>query len=304
MMTQPPQGVPSRVIVAVPCFNEERFIGSIVVKAKKYAHNVLIIDDGSTDNTSDVAEGAGAMVYRHDRNSGYGAAISSALEQGRQLGAQVLVILDGDSQHDPNEIPYLIQPILSGEADIVVGSRFLHEENNGPFYRRLGQRFLTVATNIGSGQRISDSQSGYRAYSSKAIDKLRLSECGMAVSSEIQFLAKENDLRLVEVPIKVSYEDPSKRNPVIHGFGVLSRIVVLSALRHPLLLFGTPGLILLIGGLITGIKVLSTYSDTNELPIGYTLVTILLCLAGLLGIFVGLMLMAMKELIQDKKTRR
>lgn len=289
-----------KIVAAIPCFNEARYIGSVVIKARKFVESVIVIDDGSTDATAEIAAEAGATVYGHDQNRGYGAAIRTALTKGRQLGADVLVILDGDGQHDPNDIPNLVKPLLDGEADVAVGSRFLRGGKRPPLYRRLGQRVLTATTNLGSGRRLSDSQSGFRAYSSKALKELSLAESGMSVSSEIQFAIGKSGLRVAEVPIDVSYMDKAKRNPVGHGISVLSRILVLISLRQPLLLFGVPGLALLAGGLVLGIRVLTVYSDTNELAIGNALGTILLCLAGLLALFAALMLQAMKELLRGE----
>jgi len=289
-----------KIIAAIPCFNEERCIGSVVLKTKKFVSSVIVIDDGSTDATAEVAEAAGASVHQHDRNRGYGAAIRSALEKGKQLGADVLVIVDGDGQHDPKDIPKLVKPLIDGEADVVIGSRFLGQGKKPPFYRRVGQRVLTTVTNVGSGQKVSDSQSGFRAYSSKALNALNLAEDGMSVSSEMQFAIGKSGLKVKEVPIDVTYEGKAKRSPVEHGIGVLSRVLVLFSLRQPLLLFGLPGLALLIGGLVLGARVLAVYSNTHELAVGNGMITILLCLSGLLSLFTALMLQAMKELLRGE----
>jgi glycosyltransferase involved in cell wall biosynthesis len=287
-----------KIIAAIPCFNEERCIGSVVLKTKKFVSSVVVVDDGSTDATAEVATEAGALVYEHGQNRGYGAAVRSALAKGRELGADVLVILDGDSQHDPKDIPRLVKPLLDREADIVVGSRFLGVGKKPPFYRRLGQRVLNSVTNLGSGQKISDSQSGFRAYSAKALKELNLAENGMSVSSEIQFAISKSGLKVAEVPIDVSYRDKTKRNPVGHGISVLSRVLVLFSLRQPLLLFGLPGFVLLVGGLVLGARVLAVYSNTHELAVGNGMITIILCLAGLLAMFEAVMLQAMKELLR------
>jgi glycosyltransferase involved in cell wall biosynthesis len=289
-----------KIIAAIPCFNEERCIGSVVLKTKKFVSSVVVIDDGSTDATSEVAAEAGALVYRHGQNRGYGAAIQSALAKGRELGADVLVIIDGDGQHDPKDIPKLVKPLIDGEADVAIGSRFLGESKRPPFYRRLGLRVLTAITNLGSGQRISDSQSGFRAYSSKALNALNLTEDGMSVSSEMQFAISKAGLKMAEVPIDVSYFDKAKRNPLGHGISVLSRVLVLFSLRQPLLLFGLPGLGFLTAGLVIGARVLAIYGDTRELAIGNALGAVLLCIAGMLALFAALMLQAMKELMRGE----
>ena len=292
-----------KVVAAIPCFNEERFIGSVVAKTKKYVNKVVVIDDGSTDDSAEIAKTTGASVYCHDENRGYGAAICSALDRGRSLKADILVILDGDGQHDPKGIPHLIQPILDGDADIVVGSRFLDKTNKSPLYRRIGQRTLTTITNVGSGHKLTDSQSGCRAYSAKALKELNLSERGMSVSSEIQFAIKEAGLRVAEVPIDVSYEDKAKRSPVGHGVSVLTRVMVLYILKHPLLLFSLPGIVCTIIGIVFGFRVLSTYNSQDYVPIGDALAAIMFGLVGLVGILAGLGLQAMRELFRGEASQ-
>ena len=135
-----------------------------------------------------------------------------------------MVLLDGDGQHDPAEIPSLLEPVLSGEADMVVGSRFLRN-NHIPKYRMLGQAILTLATNIGTGIRISDTQSGFRSFSQQAINKMSFHESGFAVESEMQFKARKYNLKVAEVPIATNYDEKVKRSPVAHGFGVLFRVI-------------------------------------------------------------------------------
>lgn len=288
----------SRVIAAIPCYNEERYIGSVVLKARRYVDQVLVIDDGSSDASAEVALAAGAVVHRHPCNQGYGSAIRTAIEKARELDPDVLVMIDGDGQHDPREIPLLVGPVLSGDADVVIGSRFLNSQNRPPLYRQFGQRFLTAATNIGSGRRVTDSQSGFRAYSNKALKVLNLSEDGMSISSEIQFALSQSGLRVAEVPISVSYFDKSKRNPVGHGASVFAKILVLISLRQPMVLFGIPGLALLAGGIALGIRVWSIYNEIQTLAMGNALASILLTLSGLLALFAAVILQSMKELLR------
>jgi glycosyltransferase involved in cell wall biosynthesis len=291
------------IVAAVPCFNEERFIGSVVLKVKKYVDKVLVIDDGSSDASVEIATAAGAVVHSHDCNKGYGAAIRTALSRGKELGADVLVIIDGDGQHDARDIPRLAKPVLDGEADVVIGSRFLGEASRAPLYRRLGQRVLNVATNVGSGRRLSDSQSGFRAYSSKALNTLNLTENGMSVTSEMQFAIANKGLKVAEIPIGVCYGEKSKRNPLGHGFNVLSRVLVLLSLRQPMVLFGVPGLLLLGGGVALGLRVLDVYERNSQLAVGTLLGAILLCLTGVLALFAALMLQSMKELLRGQWER-
>ncbi len=291
------------IVAAIPCFNEERFIGSVVLRVRKYVDKVLVIDDGSSDASIEIASAAGAIVHSHGCNKGYGAAIRTALDKGKEQGADVLVVIDGDGQHDGRDIPRLVKPVLDGEADVVIGSRFLGDSSSAPLYRRLGQRILNTATNVGSGRRLSDSQSGFRAYSSKALSALNLTENGMSVSSEMQFAIANKGLKVAEIPIEVCYGDKSKRNPLGHGLNVLSRVLVLLSLRQPFVLFGIPGVLLLGGGLALGLRVLDIWNNTNQLAIGNFLGAILLCLTGVLALFAALMLQSMKELLRGQWER-
>jgi len=291
------------IVAAIPCLNEERFIGSVVIKTRKYVDRVIVIDDGSTDATAEVAEAAGALVIRHKKNQGKGVAIRSAFEWAKEAGCTALVLLDGDGQHEPADIPTLLRPVLEGEADMVVGSRFLAMSSNIPRYRRIGQHLLTLVTNLGSRVKLTDSQSGFRAFSCKAINDMSFAEGGLSVESEMQFSVSQSGLKVAEVPIEVSYVDKEKRSPIAHGLSVLSRVLVLFSLRQPLLLFGLPGLALLVGGLVLGARVLAVYSNTHELAVGNGMITILLCLAGLLALFTALMLQAMKELLRMAATQ-
>ena len=291
------------IVAAIPCFNEERFIGSVVLMVKKYVDKVVVVDDGSTDASVEIARGAGAIVCSHGCNKGYGAAVRTALNEGKEVGADVLVIIDADGQHDARDIPRLAKPVLDGEADVVIGSRFLGEASNAPLYRRLGQRMLNTATSMGSGRKVSDSQSGFRAYSRKALDVLNLTEDGMSVSSEMQFAIAGKGLKVTEVAVRVSYADKSKRNPLGHGINVLSRVLVLLSLRQPMVLFGVPGLLLLGGGLVLGLRVLDIWGKSQTLAMGTLLCAILLCLTGILALFAALMLQSMKELLRGQWER-
>ncbi len=215
-----------KVLAAIPAYNEANHIVSIIKETRRYVDQILVIDDGSTDGTGEIAEAAGAIVIKHDRNQGKGAAINHAFRIARELQPKAMVLLDGDGQHDPAEIPLLLEPVLSGEADMVVGSRFLRN-NHIPKYRMLGQTILTLTTNIGTGIRISDTQSGFRSFSQRAINKMSFRESGFAVESEMQFKARQYNLQVAEVPIATNYDEKVKRSPVVHGFGVLFRVIKL-----------------------------------------------------------------------------
>ncbi len=224
-----------KVIAAIPCFNMERSIRNIISRARKHVDGVIVIDDGSHDGTAQAAVAAGAFVISHATNRGYGEAIKSCFEAAMVNTANVLVILDGDGQHNPDEIPELLSPILSGEADLVIGSRFLTNKHNIPRYRRFGIGVITFLWNFGAKVKISDTQSGFRAYRRVAFQNFSLSEPGMSVSIEIILKARKMGLRIEEVPISCYYA-PSKLNikAIKHGLNVALTTVMLR-LRYTIL---------------------------------------------------------------------
>jgi glycosyltransferase involved in cell wall biosynthesis len=292
------------VLVAIPAHNEDRFIGSLVLKLRAQQHLVLVVDDGSVDSTAHVAEAAGATVVRHETNLGKAAAVQTAFEHARDLRVEALVLLDGDSQHDPGDVDSLVQPVLKGEADMVVGSRFAGIHSSIPRWRVAGQHALTLATNLGSGLHLSDSESGFRAFSRRAIEEMRFRHGGFAIEPETQFEAKQRGWKVVEVPIAVHYQEPMKRNPLWHGFGQLDAIFRLVAEHRPLLFFGVPGLVLVIAALVLGVSVARIYDATQQLAIGYALITVLLCIVGVLTTFTGIVLHAMRLMVLDTIRRR
>ena len=278
-----------RIIVAMPAYNEERYIGTLILKARKYADEVIVIDDGSTDGTAEISALAGATIIRHSQNKGKGVAIQRILNEVKKKIPDVLVLLDADSQHNPDEIPRLIKPILEG-YDLVIGSR-KNDKASIPFYRRVGQRILLHSTQILTRNRITDSESGFRAFSGRAITELNLSQKGFAIESEMIADAEEKGLKIAEAPISVKYtKDGSTLNPVRHGFGVLTQIMAMISERKPLFFFGILGGILTIAGLIAGVRTLEILRDVGVLPIGTAMLTVLLFTIGVFCIFTGIIL--------------
>jgi len=297
-MSQPAR---SGIIVGMPAYNEAKYIGSLVLQAKKYADEVVVVDDGSTDETAGIARLAGANVVTHERNRGYGSTIRTLLNEAKKRDADILVILDADSQHNPAEIPRLVEGIKGG-ADIVIGSREM-QKNKIAGYRRLGQKVLSRMTSIASQTRLSDTESGFRAYSRKAVNTLELKETGMAVSSEIVSAAAARGLKLVEVPISVDYPgDGSTLNPVKHGMGVFNRIMAMISERRPLLFFSLLGGISLAIGLAAGITVIWIfYFGANALATGLAMVSILFVTIGVLTVFTGIILNVLTKRINLNK---
>ena len=289
-------GTPRTPVVAViPAYNEERFIASVVFKASRYAAHVIVVSDGSSDATADLAEAAGAEVLRQPQNMGKAEALNTGFECALQHNPDVIVCLDADAQHDAGEIPTVIAPILDGAADVVIGSRFLETKSQIPGWRQVGQHSLTAVTNTLSRTKVTDSQSGFRAFSPTAARALRFSSEGLSVESEMQFLFEPAGLRVAEAPISVQYLDGNKRNPVVHGLQVLDAVVTLVARRRPLFFLALPGIFLLLLGLLLGAQVTYTMQGTGRLMTGSAILTALLIMGGMLLGMSGIMLHSIRH---------
>jgi len=215
------------VVAAIPCFNTERHIADIVAECKKFVDEVIVIDDGSSDNTAALAKEAGAVVFSHDRNRGYGEAIKSCFSVARTRGADVLVTIDGDVQHNPKDIPQLLEAMLKYQADLVIGNRFLPSADieTMPLYRGIGIRTINYAWNLGSKVKVSDTQSGFRAYSKRIFGNFALLEKGMSVSIEILEKSRRNGVIIREVPISCLYHNRKIHfKAFTHGISVLLSI--------------------------------------------------------------------------------
>jgi glycosyltransferase involved in cell wall biosynthesis len=303
----------SLTIAAMPAYNEERSIARMVLGSQKYVDCVVVVDDGSSDATAEIAEHMGAQVVRHEKNGGYGAALRTCFETARSMDADRMVIIDSDGQHDPSEIPKLLEP-LNRNVDLVIGSRFCNGHgNNIPAYRRIGMKVLDAATNTAGGTKISDTQSGFRAYGKRAIDRIRINGDGMSAGSEILLQIKDYNLKVEEVEIRCSYdvERASTENPVSHGARVLFNLLQDMEIRRPLYYFTLPGIALATVGIAVGLELLRIFHRGGQLSFGPTLLMILLTLVGSCMVFTGIILHSLskvidqskKELDSSKKTR-
>jgi glycosyltransferase involved in cell wall biosynthesis len=288
-----------KIVAVIPAYNEERFIGSVVLKARRYADIVLVVDDGSCDATAEVAEAAGAIVMRHSFNRGKGMALNTAFYAALAYAPEVVVALDADGQHSPEQIARMVTPVLSGEADLVVGSRYLTDTSQVPRYRIWGHRCFNWVTHMASGIDSSDSQSGFRAFSPRALEAIRFYSAGFSVESEMQFLAHEHHLRLAEVPITVQYLDRPKRNVFSQGMTVLGGVIKLTGQYRPLFYFGLPGMLSLLAGLAWGLWVIERFNRTQTLAVGYALICVLLSVMGIVLLSTGIILHSVRGLLLD-----
>jgi glycosyltransferase involved in cell wall biosynthesis len=284
------------IIAGIPAYNEEKNIAKVILLAKRHADAVIVCDDGSSDLTADIAKNLGVKVLRHSKNIGKGAALKSLFKASREIGADVLVTLDGDGQHDPNEIPELIPPILGNQADIVIGSRINHRSEM-PMYRKIGNRVLDFFTNAGSKNKVIDTQSGFRAYSRKAIQEINIIEMGLGVDSQILLNAEESKLRVIERAITCSYpEQKSKRSPIVHAVDVFVSILTVITERRPLLYLGVPSIALLMLGTVLTVWLLNQYVSEGGFSIVMALFAMATVLVGLLLAFAAIILKSISRL--------
>ncbi len=288
-------------VACIPTYNEERTISDIIKRSLIQVDKVIVCDDGSNDDTSQKAKDAGATVIRHEKNLGKGAALKSLFKHAKEIGADIVVTIDGDGQFLPEEIGKLIQPILNNDSDIVIGYRF-HDSTEIPSYRKAGNKILDKITNMAAELPFRDTQSGFRAYSKKALESIKFSSDGFGADSEILVNASQKGLKISEVKVSVIYDTGGKtstKNPISHSAGVLTSLIELIALRHPLTYLGIPGLILMIIGTTFSVYVISIFNETRYFSIPSTLVSL-----GSLVIGVILLLMSVVLFSIARATRR
>lgn len=275
----------SKVAVLLPAYNEEVSIASMVLLSLQYADEVIVIDDGSSDRTSEVSRLAGATVLSHTTNKGKGAALKTGFKYAQDY--DIIVTIDADGQHNPSEIPDVIKPIMEDRADIVNGSRYIAgKDTTTPTYRRVGQTILDNATYLASGVKLTDTQSGFRAFSSKSIEYFNFDPNGFGIESDMLIEASVNKLRIVEVEITVRYDvNTTTDNPIVQGFSVLMRILELMRFNRPLYFYGISGSIVLFLGILIILTVKASLFTNNIYisAIGYFIVVM-----GLFLLFFGL----------------
>ncbi|HWV23532.1 MAG TPA: glycosyltransferase family 2 protein [Thermomicrobiales bacterium] len=230
-----------RVMIGIPAYNEQAHIAAIVKRARPYGA-VVVVDDGSQDLTAHRAQKAGAKVIRFPRNHGKGAAAAALFEEARASRMDFLVLIDGDGEHDPDEIPGVLAPCLNGKADIVVGSRYLSIHNTIPVRQNLRQRLFNTLTSWATGVPCTDSQSGFRAFNRLAIASIQIDETAFSLESEQQFEVRRNKLRLAEVPITCKYDEETSPSAWHHHLVILYRLVCMSYTRR-VLGYGEPATI-------------------------------------------------------------
>jgi glycosyltransferase involved in cell wall biosynthesis len=287
-------------LVCIPCLNVEQTIGDIVKRCLKHVDKVIVCDDGSVDQTSSKAEQAGAVVIKHSKNKGKGAALQSLFKYCKELTFDVMVTIDGDAQFLPEEIPKIIKPILDKTADVVIGYRF-DDKTEMPSYRRFGNKFFDKMTKLAAELPFRDTQSGFRAYSQKAINSIHFSTHGFGVDSEILIDASKKNLKIAEEKITVIYNTGGKtstKNPVSHSGDIFGSLVEHIALKQPLKFLGIPGIIFLVIGIVYSIVVAVIFNETRYFSIPSTLVAIGSMMVGLMLLMMSIVLFAIQKALK------
>ena len=279
-------------IACIPAYNEEKPIGDVIKKSLNYVDKVIVCDDGSRDLTSTKAKEANAIVIKHEKNLGKGAALKSLFKYALNVNADVVVTIDGDGQFLPEEIDKIIKPIIENDYDIVIGNRF-DDHKEMPSYRKAGNKMLDKITKMAADLPFTDTQSGFRAYSKKAIESISFTIDGFGVDSEILIDASKKGLKITEEKVSVLYntgEKTSSKDPISHSVGVMASLIELIAINHPLKYLGIPGLILLIIGIVFSVIVISMFNEDRYFSVPSTLVALGSLVIGLILLLMSVVL--------------
>ena len=291
-----------KITIGIPAYNEEKNIALIITKLKKITDSIIVCDDGSSDLTGEIARELGVVVISHPKNMGYGAAIRSLFLKAKELGLDSLITLDADGQHRIEDVNSVFGPINDEVADIVIGSRFLDKKSEEmPNYRKVGIKIITKITNLSIKEKLTDSQSGFRAYNKKTLEEITPSDKGMGVSTEILIKASNLELKVAEVPIKVHYDvDTSTHNPVSHGTSVILSTIKFTSVHNPLKFYGTPGIIFLIIGLSFIAWTLQIYAESGQIVTNISLIGIGCVVLGAIFLMTAVILFSLVTVVNEK----
>jgi glycosyltransferase involved in cell wall biosynthesis len=289
-----------KITIGIPAYNEEKNIASIITKLKKITDSIIVCDDGSSDMTSEISKNLGAVVISHKKNMGYGVAINSIFQKSKEMKSDLLVTFDADGQHRVEDIEKVVEPIKNNQADLVIGSRFLDKKSDIPNYRKIGIKVITQVTNASIKKKLTDSQSGFRAYNQRVLSQISPSDVGMGISTEILIKSSSKGLRIMEVPITILYHgDTSTHNPVSHGTSVLISTIKFTSIEHPLKFYGIPSIIfLIIGGAFT-YSAIQFYAEVGRLNTNLTLIAAGTVLIGVVLIITAVLLYSLVSVVRE-----
>ena len=290
-----------KITVGIPAFNEEKNIASIISRLKDFTDSIVVCDDGSSDMTAKIAEDMGAILVKHPKNLGYGAAIRTIFLKAKDLESDVLVTLDGDGQHQIMDVEKILKPIEKNQADIVIGSRFLDKKSDVPKYREFGINVITKVTNVTIKDKLTDAQSGLRAYSKKILSEIAPSDSGMGISTEILIKSSSKGFKIVEIPITISYAgETSTQNPVSHGTSVLFSTIKYISIEHPIRFYGIPAFICLIVGFFFTYLAIQYYTTFGKLSTNLTILSAGTVLVGVVLAITAILLYSLVSVVREK----
>ncbi len=291
-------------VIGIPAYNEEKNIASIIMKLKKITDHIIVCNDGSTDMTEEISKELNVTVINHSRNMGYGSAIRSIFLKAKELQADILVTFDADGQHRVVDVQNVTKPIIDDKADIVIGSRFLENKSDMPEYRKFGIKIITKITNSSLKEKLTDSQSGFRAYSKNVLKNIIPSESGMGVSTEILIKASSAGHKITEVPITIMYgSDTSTHNPVSHGTSVLFSSIKFTSIEHPLKFYGIPAIIFLGIGFVFMLWTFQTYAVEKEIITNVALIGMGSLVIGIVFLLTAILLYSLVSVVRERNTR-
>lgn len=289
-----------KLVIGIPAYNEEKNIASILIKLKSISEHIIVCDDGSNDLTYEIAKELGVIVVKHEKNLGYGAAIKTIFLKAKEINAEILTTFDADGQHRIEDISKVIEPIKNNLADLVIGSRFLNNNQKIPKYRKAGIKVITELTNITGGTKITDSQSGFRSYSKKILENIKPTESGMGISTEILIKTQKAGYKIIEVPIKILYEgDTSTHNPISHGSSVIFSTLKYVAIERPLTFYGIPGIVFLSIGLFFGLWAVQVFAEEGKVITNIGLIGIGGVILGTILIITATILHSMVSIVKN-----
>jgi len=292
-----------KIAIGIPAYNEEKNIASVLLKLKKITDIIIVCNDGSSDMTGEIANKLTDIVIKHPKNLGYGASIRSIFHKAKEIDCDVLITFDADGQHRIEDIEAVLEPIIKNEADVVIGSRFLKKDKTVPNYRKIGINVITKLTNASINKKLTDSQSGFRAYNKRVLSELNLADYGMGVSTEILIKASSKGFKIAEVPITIRYDgNTSTHNPVSHGASVILSTIKFTSIEHPLKFYGVPGLIFLVIGLSFILWTIQIYTEETRIVTNIALVGIGLTILGAVLLISAILLYSLVSIVRENRS--
>ena len=260
------------LVICIPAYNEEKNIAKLIIDLKKYSDKIIVIDDGSTDYTPKIVSELGVELLQHKVNLGKGAALKTGFARALTYSPDVVVTIDGDGQHEPSFIPKLIEPIIQGKADVVLGAR--SNSTKMPKYRKMGLNVINFLNRKAINLKIKDAQSGFRAYSGKSINAIA-HENFLDYAAEFEQLESlsHKGFQIAEIPVVINYEGLSKtsnKNFISHGGELILASLFMIISRRPIMYLALPGTIFLVGGLFYAFYTLFLFNADRyfSIPMG------------------------------------